>query len=66
MATQTDLPRKYAEVQVSHCRECHRLALVSEGRRNNTCVRNEQVSDLFSLVVQLKEEVGRLNSNQAV
>ena len=60
--TQTEgLPRNVA-VQVSRCRECLSLLLPGEGGRDYTCVRCEQVDELLSLVVELKEEVERLRA----
>ena len=55
------LPRNVA-VQVSGCRECLSLLLPGEGGRDSTCVRCEQVDELLSLVVELKEEVERLRT----
>ena len=52
----------HAAVQVSGCRECLALSLLQEGSWDTTCVRCEQVEDLLSLVVELKEEVERLRS----
>ena len=51
-----------AAVQVSGCGECPALSLLQEGSPDTTCVRCEQVEDLFSPVVELKEEVERLRS----
>ncbi|XP_009470361.1 PREDICTED: death-associated protein 1 [Nipponia nippon] len=62
VATQTELPLKHAATQVSGCRECQGLALVTGYCRDNTCVRCEQVEDLLSMVAELKEEVARLRS----
>ena len=62
MATQMEgLPRNVT-VQVSGCRECLSLLLPGEGGRDSTCVRCEQVDELLSLVVELKEEVERLKT----
>ena len=62
LTTQTEgLPRNVA-VQVSGCRECLGLLLPGEGGRGSTCVRCEQVDELLSLVVELKEEVERLRT----
>ena len=55
------LPRNVA-VQVSGCKECLSLLLPGEGGRDSTCVRCEQVDELLSLVVELKEEVQRLRT----
>ena len=60
--TQTASMNVHASVQVSGCRECLALSLLQKGSRDTTCVRCEQVEDLFSLVVELKEEVERLRS----
>ena len=60
VGTQTEAPCKNAGVQVSGCRECLSLALVPADSRDNGCIRCEQVSDLLSLVAELKEEVERL------
>jgi len=62
VATQTEgLPRNVA-VQVSGCRECQSLLLPREDGKDATCVRCEQVDELLSLVVELKEEVERLRT----
>ena len=52
----------HAAVQVSGCGECLALSLLQEGSRDTTCVWYEEVEDLLSLVVELKEEVERLRS----
>jgi len=57
VATQTELLHEQAAVQVSGCRECLSLSLISEGSGQNACVRCDQVNDLLSLVAELKEEV---------
>lgn len=46
----------------SGCRKCLVLSLLQEGSRGTASVRWEQVDDLLSLVVELKEEVERLRS----
>ena len=51
-----------AAVQVSGCGECPALSLLQEGSRDTACVRCEQVRDLLSLVLELKEEAERLRS----
>ena len=62
VATQREgLPRNVA-VQVSGCRECQSLLLPREDGKDATCVRCEQVDELLSLVVELREEVERLRS----
>ena len=48
--------------QVSGCSECQSLAFAVLGERDSTCVRCDQLNDLLSLVVDLKEEVERLRS----
>ena len=60
--TQTESMNVHAAVQVSGCGECLALSLLQEGSRDTTCVRCEQVEDLLSLAVELKEEVERLRS----
>lgn len=62
VATQTEGPIRNVAVQVSGCRECLSLLLPGEGGRDSTCVRCEQVDELLSLVVELKEEVERLRA----
>ena len=62
METQTESMNVHAAVQVSGCGECLALSLLQEGSWDTTCVRCEQVEDLLSLVVELKEEVERLRS----
>ena len=49
-------------VQVSGCRECQSLLLPREDGKDATCVRCEQVDELLSLVVELREEVERLRT----
>ena len=62
VATQAEgLPRNVA-VKVSGYRECLSLLLPREGCRDSTCVRCEQVDELLSLVVELKEDVERLRT----
>lgn len=55
------LPRNVA-VQVSGCRECLSLLLPREDGKEATCVRCEQVDELLSLVVELREEAERLRT----
>ena len=52
----------HAVVQVSGCRECLVLSLLQEGSWDTTRVQCEQVDDLLSLVMELKEEVESLTS----
>ncbi len=51
-----------ATVQVSGYGECLALSLLQESSQGTTCVQCEQVEDLLSLVVELKEEVEGLRS----
>jgi len=62
VGTQTEALHNSTAVQVSGCRECLNLALVPEDSRDNTYVWCDQVNDLLSLVVELKEEVESLRS----
>ena len=59
---QMELPRKHAAVQVPGCRECLSLSILPEGSSDSTCVCCDQLDDLLSLVVELKEEVEILRS----
>lgn len=43
-------PTKACRVQVLVCRVCQSLVLLSEGSRDNSCVRCDQVNDLLNLV----------------
>jgi len=62
VATQTEsLPRNVV-VQVSGCTECLNLLLLRENGKDATCMRCEQVDELLSLVVELREEVERLRT----
>ena len=60
--TQTEVPKQDASVQVSGCSECQSLTFAALGEGDSTCVRCDQLNDLLSLVVDLKEEVERLRS----
>lgn len=60
--TQTVVPKQHASTQVSGCSECQSLAFALLGEGDSTCVRCDQVNDLFSFVVDLKDEVERLRS----
>ncbi|XP_048824010.1 uncharacterized protein LOC125703493 [Lagopus muta] len=62
VATQTEGLPRCAAVQVSGCRECLSLLLPGDDGRDGTCVRCEQLDELLSLVVELREEVERLRS----
>ena len=62
VVTQTEgLPRNVA-IQVSGCRECLNLLLLREDGKDTTCMRCEQVDELLSLVVELREKVERLRT----
>ena len=62
VATQTEgLPRNVA-VHTSGCRGCLSLLLLGEGSRDSTGVGSEQVDELLSMVMELKEEVERLRT----
>ena len=62
VATQTvDLPRNVM-VQDSGCRECLNLLLLREDGSNATCVRCEQVDELLSLMVELRQDMERLRA----
>jgi len=60
--TQTEVPKQDASVQVPGCSECQSLAFAALGEGDSTCVRCDQLNDLLSLVVDLKEKVERLKS----
>jgi len=60
--TQTESICAHAAVQVSGGGECLALSLLQEGSRDTTSVRCEQMDELLSMVVELKEEVERLRS----
>ncbi|RMC22459.1 hypothetical protein DUI87_00773 [Hirundo rustica rustica] len=54
--------KKDASVQTHSCLECLSLSVASRGAVEKACLRCEQVSDLLSLVAELREEVERLRS----
>ena len=62
VVTQMEGLHRNVAVLVSDCRECLSLLLPGEGSRDFVCVRYEQVDELLSLVVELKEEVKRLRT----
>ena len=62
METQTESMNVRATVQVSGSKEYLALSLLQEGSWDTTCVQCEQVDDLLSLVVELKEKLERLRS----
>lgn len=55
VATQTECPQKHTAIQVLGCKECQSLALLSEGSRENSCVRYNQVNNLLGPVAELRE-----------
>ncbi|KFV04940.1 hypothetical protein N340_02425, partial [Tauraco erythrolophus] len=59
VGAQTELPQRDVAVQVSGCRECLSLSMVSG---ENSCVRCDQVDYLLITVAELREEVERLRS----
>ena len=62
VATQTEGLLQDVAVQVSGCQECLNLLLPGEDGKDATCVRCEQLDELLSLVVELREEVVRLRT----
>lgn len=62
VATQTEGLLNNVAVQVSGCRECLSLLLPGEDGKDATCVRCEQLDERLKLVVELREEVGRLRA----
>lgn len=62
VATQTEITSRDASVQVTGCEECHSLAFAVPQEAGSTCTRCEQLNDLLSLVISLKEEVERLRT----
>ncbi|KAM6065610.1 olfactory receptor 14A16-like [Chlamydotis macqueenii] len=62
VATQTEGLPKNAAVQVSGCRECLSLLLPGEDGKDAACARCEQLYELLSLVVKLREDAERLRS----
>ena len=60
--TQTEVLKQDGSVQVSGCSECQSLAFAVLGEGDSSHVRCDQLNDLLSLVVDLKEEVERLRS----
>ena len=60
--TQTEVPKQDASAQVSGCSECQSLAFAVLGEGDGSCVRCDQLNDLLSLVVDLKEEVKKMRS----
>ena len=62
VATQTEGLLNNVAVQVSGCRECLSLLLPGEDGKDATCVRCEQLDELLNLVVELREEVDRLQT----
>lgn len=62
VATQTECPPKSMAIQVSSCSKFLSVLLLVKGSMDSICVRCEQVDNLLSMVVKLKEEVERLRS----
>ena len=62
METQTEAPAQDASTQVTGCDESQRLAFAVPGDGGSTCIRCDELNDLVSLVVDLKEEVERLRT----
>lgn len=60
--TQTVVLKQHDSVQVSGCSKSQSLAFTVPGEGDSTCVRCNQVNDLLSPVVDLKQEVERLRS----
>lgn len=61
-ATQTELPREHAAIQILGCRARPRFLSVSDSSGEYTCGRCTQVEGLLSLVAELQEEVGGLRT----
>ncbi|RMB89236.1 hypothetical protein DUI87_34385 [Hirundo rustica rustica] len=59
---QVEPSKKDASVQTHSCPECLSLSVASGAAVEEACLRREQVSDLLSLVAELREEVERLRS----
>ncbi|RMC20428.1 hypothetical protein DUI87_01280 [Hirundo rustica rustica] len=59
---QVEPSKKDASVQTHSCPECLSLSVASGGAVEEACLQCEQVSDLLSLVAELREEVERLRS----
>ena len=62
METQTEVLKQHASTHVSGCGGCHGLAFAVLDNEDSTCAIYDQVNDLLSLVVDLKEEVERLRN----
>ncbi|PKU34027.1 glycerol kinase [Limosa lapponica baueri] len=60
---QTEFPQKHVAVQVTGCRECQDLLLLTDGNCETCSIRCEQMNDLLSLVAELKE-VERLRNTR--
>ena len=58
----TQIEGLLSNVQVAGCWECLSLLLPGEDGKDATCVRCEQLAELLNLVVELREEVGRLRT----
>jgi len=62
VATQTEVPSWDASTQVTGCVDCWSLAFAVPDDGGHTCIRCDQLNDLLSLVIDLKEEVERLRT----
>lgn len=62
VVTQIECLPKNVVVHISGCSECLSLLLVVKGSRAFNCMMCEQVDNLLTVVVKLKEEVKRLRS----
>ena len=62
VATQTEAPSRDASTQVTGCVDCWSLAFAVPDDGGRTCIRCDQLNNLLSLVIDLKEEVERLRT----
>ena len=62
VATQTEVPSRNASTQVTGCVDCWSLDFAVPDDGGLTCKRCDQLNDLLSLVIDLKEEVERLRT----
>lgn len=61
-ATRTEMLWKQTAIQTSGCGECQKLSLVWNGSKVDSSMRRDQVHDLLSVVVELREQVEMLTS----
>ena len=66
VATLTEVPSRDASTQVTGCVDCWSLAFAVPDDGGRTCKRCDQLNDLLSLVIDLKEEVERLRTIRTV